>query len=87
MLQIYSIYDRAVGAHLQPFFARSEGEAIRMLRQAVNNPDSGFHSNPGDYTLCHHGEFSDQTGTFETSAVQNLINLSSLAANITSAND
>lgn len=78
-LNVYSIFDRAVGAHLQPFFARSEGEAIRMLRQAVNDPQSGFHANPGDFTLCFHGEFSDQTGTFTVHPVENRIQLSSLA--------
>lgn len=83
ILQIYSVFDRAVGAHLQPFFARSEGEALRMLRHAVNSPDTNFHNNPGDYTLVHHGEFSDQTGTFSCPDTHNLINLSSLAAPIT----
>lgn len=82
MLNIYSIFDRAVGAHLQPFFARSEGEAVRMLRQAVNDPNTNFHNNPSDYTLVFHGEFADQVGEFTTSAPQSLINLSSLAATL-----
>lgn len=82
ILQIYSIFDRAVGAHLQPFFARSEGEALRLLRQAVNDPNTNFHNNPGDFTLVHHGEFSDQTGTFTTTDAQNMINLSSLLAEL-----
>lgn len=80
ILQIYSIFDRAVGAHLQPFFVRSEGEALRMLRQAVNDPKTNFFQNPGDYTLVHHGEFADDTGTFTCPDAHNLIQLTSLAA-------
>lgn len=82
ILQIYSIHDRAVGAYMQPFFARSEGEALRMLRVAVNDPQSGFHGNPGDYTLTHLGEFSDQTGEFSTLPPSAMVNLSSLTEQI-----
>lgn len=82
ILQVYSVFDKAVGAHMQPFFARSEGEALRMLRQAVNTPDTQFFANPSDYNLCYHGEFSDQTGTFSTDNVTNMIGLTSLVDSV-----
>lgn len=82
ILQIYAVFDRAVGAYMQPFFARSEGEAIRMIRQAVNTPDTALFTNPSDYTLAHLGDFSDQTGVLVASGPTQMINLSSLASAI-----
>lgn len=87
ILQIYSIFDKAVGAHLQPFFARSEGEALRMIRSAVNTADTQFHDNPGDFVLHHHGEFHDQTGDITAIHSVPLITLSSLSAGIIPEND
>lgn len=84
ILQIYAVHDRAVGAYMQPFFARSEGEAFRLLRQAVNSPDTSFFQNPADYTLVHLGEFSDQTGEFASIPPASMVNLSSLTVEITS---
>lgn len=82
ILNVYSIFDKAVGAHMQPFFARSEGEALRMIKQAVNDKNSGFYQNPADYILTYHGSFEDNTGTFEIADTQNLIVLSSLTEHI-----
>lgn len=77
-LQIYTVFDSAVGAHLQPFFVRSEGEALRMLRAAVNDTNTQFHANPSDYSLVYLGEFDDSTGDLDTVTRSTLVNLSSL---------
>lgn len=77
-LKIYSVYDKAVGAYMQPFFQRSEGEALRSLRAVVNDKNSSFSTNPGDFTLCYHGEFADDTGVFISENPSHLVNLSSL---------
>ncbi|QCQ84692.1 nonstructural protein [Blackfly microvirus SF02] len=77
-LKIYSVLDSAVGAYLQPFFARSEGEAVRMLKLAVNDPASNFNKHAQDYTLAFLGSFDDETGDLENATRSNLLNLSSL---------
>lgn len=77
-LKVYSIFDSVVGAYLQPFYTRSEGEAVRMVKQAVNDPATNFAKNPSDYALAYHGEFDDASGDFDTSAAQRLLVLSSL---------
>lgn len=59
ILNIYTVLDTAVEAHLQPFFARSHGEAMRMFSQAVNDTNTNLNRSPGDYTLWYVGSFDD----------------------------
>lgn len=62
-LLMFSVYDAAVGAYLQPFFCRSVGEAIRSFSEACNDPKTGFHKNASDYCLFHLGDFDDGGGS------------------------
>ncbi|UDN67767.1 nonstructural protein [robinz microvirus RP_111] len=63
-LQMFSVYDRAVNAYLQPFFCRSLGEAIRSFTEAVNDPTKPFGKYATDYALHGFGEFDDNAGSF-----------------------
>jgi len=64
ILQIYSVYDKAVGAYLQPFYARSRGEAIRSFMDACNNEKHQFATSPADYQLMYLGLWDDDSGLF-----------------------
>jgi hypothetical protein len=64
-LRIFAIHDSAVGAYLEPFFARAAGEAIRRFEVACNTPDHPFCQRPADYTLFELGEYDDETGEFQ----------------------
>lgn len=66
-LLVFTVYDSAVGAHLQPFFSRSMGEAIRSFQDAVNDPQTNFNKHSMDYTLFLLGSFDDAGGVFDTS--------------------
>lgn len=63
ILKIYTVYDAAVQAFLQPFFARSHGEAIRNFTDAINDPKTTLHAHPADYTLWYSGLFDDGNAT------------------------
>lgn len=65
-MHIFSVYDSAVGAYLQPFFSRSMGEAIRSFQDAVNDPKTQFNSHTMDYTLFLLGSFDDGGGVFDS---------------------
>lgn len=58
----FAVHDKAVGAFLPVFFARSKGEAIRSFTQAATQQDHQFAKNAGDYTLYCVGEFDDSNG-------------------------
>jgi len=62
ILKMFSVFDKAVGAYMQPFFAPSVGAAIRMFSDAVADKDSNLGRHPGDYTLFHVGDFDDSSG-------------------------
>lgn len=62
ILHMYSVYDKAVNAYLQPFYARSKGEALRAFTEAVNDQKHTFNKHAADYTLMLVGEFDDSSG-------------------------
>lgn len=61
--KVFAVYDKAVGAFLQPFMARSDGEAVRMFERAANG-QSDFSANVADYELFMLSEFNDLTGEY-----------------------
>lgn len=72
-LFVFTVLDSAVGAHLQPFFSRSKGEAIRSFTDACNDEKSQFNKHLADFTLVFLGEFDDVSGTFGTRAPERVI--------------
>ncbi|AXH75806.1 MAG: nonstructural protein [Microviridae sp.] len=63
-LEVFTVYDRQINAHMQPFFCRTKGEAIRSFTEAVNDPSKPFGKYSTDYSLMCLGEFDDGSGTF-----------------------
>lgn len=63
-LGIFSIYDTAVKAFMQPFFAPTKGAAIRSFSDAVNAEGSSFGRHAADYALFLLGEYDDSAGSF-----------------------
>ncbi|UDN67680.1 nonstructural protein [robinz microvirus RP_93] len=66
-LKIYSVFDKAVNAYMQPFYCRSAGEAIRSFTEACNDPTKPFGKYAMDYVLMAHGDFDDNSGLFQCS--------------------
>lgn len=65
-LQVYTVFDKAVNAFLQPFYCRSKGEAIRSFTEACSDGKSNFAKYPLDYFLVHVGEYDDSNAIFTT---------------------
>jgi len=64
ILKMFTVHDAKVGAYLQPFFARSAGEATRSFAEAVNSADHQFAKHAADYSLFEVGDFDDELGVF-----------------------
>lgn len=60
----FAVYDKAVNAYLQPFFARHTNEAVRSFADACNDEKHQFFRHATDYLLMRLGEFEDATGLF-----------------------
>ena len=56
-LVCFTVFDSAVGAHIMPFFMRSNGEAVRAFTAEVNNPQSNIFKSPKDFTLSSYWHF------------------------------
>jgi hypothetical protein len=64
-LYVYSVFDKAVNAYMQPFFCRSTGEALRSFTDIINDTKTNFHQHYVDFSLYELGEFDDNTGQFD----------------------
>jgi len=64
-MHVFSVYDDAAKAYLQPFFSRSKGEAIRSFTDACADEKSQFHKHLHDFTLVYLGEYEDTAGEFK----------------------
>lgn len=58
---IYSMYDTAVKAYMQPIFADATGGLIRELTDLLKNQDHAFTKHPEDYTLFQIGTYDEKT--------------------------
>lgn len=61
-LRAYSIYDvKALNYHA-PFFAHTDGSALRSFADLANDANTTIGRHPTDYSLWCVGEFDDYTG-------------------------
>lgn len=65
ILQAFAIFDSAVGAFMEPFFAQTIEVAIRRFRSTVNHAESDMSRYPNDYSLFHVGSFEQESGMFQ----------------------
>lgn len=62
-LEMFSVFDSAAKAFMEPFVAQTIEVAIRRFRASVNHEGSDFGRFPEDYTLFHVGTFVQESGT------------------------
>jgi len=65
LLKAYSIYDNKALQYHPPFFASTDGAAVRSFRDLVNDQSTTVGRHPGDYVLYCIGTFSDQDGSLD----------------------
>lgn len=62
-VELFSVYDSAARAFMEPFHAPTIESAIRSFRHTVNNGKNQIQQFPEDYTLFHIGTFNQEEGT------------------------
>jgi len=63
-LRAYSIYDCKALQYHPPFFAATDGAALRSFSELSNDVNTTVGRHPVDYTLWCVGEYDDNTGQF-----------------------
>lgn len=61
-LKVYSIRDSKGEIYHQPFFNKTNGEAVRNFTELVKDGKSMISKYPQDYDLYFLGHYDDQTG-------------------------
>jgi hypothetical protein len=61
-LNVYTVYDQAANAYMNPFFMHNDGLAVRAFQDNVNSKEPNNVSlHPDQFTLFRIGEFDDQS--------------------------
>lgn len=58
----YCVYDNKALIYGTPFYAPTDGSAVRSFRDLANDPNTTVGRHPGDFVLFHVGTFDDQNG-------------------------
>lgn len=58
-VKMFTILDAKAEAYLQPFFAQTEGVAIRMVQSTLEKGDSNFSKYPDDFSMFLIGTYDD----------------------------
>lgn len=78
---IYSMYDSAIKAYMQPIFAESTGGLLRQLTDILKDREHAFSKHPEDYTLFQLGTYDENTATFTTNPPQKIVGMWELVEN------
>lgn len=65
IIQAYTVYDAKTEVHMRPWYALTDGEAVRIFSDAVNDPQSPYYKHPQDFHLFAIGSFDDSNATFD----------------------
>lgn len=65
VLRSFSIFDSKIGAFHPPFFAPTDGSAVRSFQDLVNDQSTSISRHPRDYSLWCLGVWNDSTGRME----------------------
>lgn len=61
-LYLYSVYDTAAVAFIQPFCMQNDGIAVRSFQNTVNDETTTISKHPEQYALYKVAEFNDEDG-------------------------
>nr|AVQ10242.1 DNA binding protein VP5 [Gokushovirinae environmental samples] len=78
-INAYSVFDRKTLAYHMPFYAPTDGAAVRTLADATADPNTSLGRHPNDYVLFEVGYFDDAAGALvATSPVRHIIDVIAL---------
>lgn len=61
--KVYTVFDEAAGAYLQPFFSSSNRTAMRAVEDVMSDPSHQFNVHADDFTLFCIGEYDEDSGS------------------------
>lgn len=81
----YTIYDRKALVYGVPFFAATDGLALRMLTDAANDSSTQLFKHPSDFVLYRCGAYDDNSGQLlPVSVLEHIADVQALVRTTTS---
>ncbi len=65
ILNVYSVFDTASAMYDRPFFAQTDGQALRSFGDIAVNAEHPIGQHPKDYALYKIGTYDDNKGKIE----------------------
>lgn len=65
LIRAYTVYDNKALVYAPPFFAATDGAAVRMFQDVANDLNTSIGQHPGDFSLWWCGMYDDQKGIFQ----------------------
>lgn len=62
LIRAYTVYDNKALIYNQPFYAATDGAALRMFEELANDLATTVGRHPGDYSMWWCGTYDDQSG-------------------------
>lgn len=62
---VYSVFDKKVAAYGTPFFAPSDGAAVRSVQDAARDPSTTLSRHAEDFALFKVGSWGDGEGVLD----------------------
>lgn len=79
----YTIHDNKALTYSPPFFAVTDGAAVRIVQDTVNDLNTSLGRHPADYVLYRIGGFNDENGAiFQETPLMHIIDLVALVHTI-----
>lgn len=63
-IRAYTVFDNKALIYNTPFFAATDGAALRSFEELANDLNTTVGRHPGDYSLWWCGTYDDQSGVF-----------------------
>lgn len=61
-MKVFTVFDSKAEAYLNPFYARTTAEGVRLFKAAADDPEHNYHRFAGDFSLFEIGEWDERTG-------------------------
>ena len=76
---MYAVFDNVAKMYMRPFLEATDGTAIRVMQDAMNDPNAPFAKHSSDFTLTRLGVFDEEDGLINQDSKADVIELSTLA--------
>lgn len=86
ILKAFSIFDNKALQYHPPYFASTDGQAVRSFSDLVSDSNTNVGRHPNDYALFLIGHYDDQTGRFaEVFPVVHVVDAAALVPKVNSS--